>query len=448
MTSAARLDPLDARLARRPISVAGAIGVFALSGLLVLMLLGVSTVIVLGRLGTQEAIRDAKTNTGTVTRAVVWPNLSDDLVTGDPAAVDRLDDLLKRTVLSDKIIRAKIWTPDGLVVYSDQRELIGQLVAVDDEMVVAYNERRTVAGVSDLDKSENEYERGLGRILEVYSPVRTPSGDVLLFELCFKYSSILDNGRMVLKQILPLLLGALLALQALQVPLAWRLARRLRDGHLERERLLARAVESSEAERRRIAADLHDGIVQDMVGLSLGLKAAADAASRSPAPDPAAVALLGNAAAGARRGVRQLRSLLVDLYPPSLHSAGLQSALSDLLAPFGARGVEARLECTEVEAGPAAEALVYRVAQESLRNVLAHSDAHRVLVQVAQRNGHVELVVRDDGIGFDPGTAADAAGNGHFGLRLLGDLAREAGGTLEVSSAPGHGTLVRLEAPR
>src|SRR5205085_10858574 len=91
---------------------------------------------------------------------------------------------------------------------------------------------------------------------------------------------------------------------------------------------------------------------------------------------------------------------------------------------------------------PETEALLFRAAKESLRNVRAHADANRIDVSVVQTNGRVMLEVVDDGRGFDP----DAASEGHFGLRILADLARGADATFDVDSAPGRGTKVRLDA--
>jgi signal transduction histidine kinase len=158
--------------------------------------------------------------------------------------------------------------------------------------------------------------------------------------------------------------------------------------------------------------------------------------------------VLRDAAAGTRGTVRELRSLLVDLYPPSLHREGLRTALADLLAPLADRGISATLSAPDqLRIGPATEALLYRVTRESLRNVVAHAGARRVDVRLATVNGHLELRVEDDGVGFVP-PSPSAAPNGHLGIRLLGDLAREAGGSLEIDSAPGAGTRVVLAVPR
>jgi signal transduction histidine kinase len=221
------------------------------------------------------------------------------------------------------------------------------------------------------------------------------------------------------------------------VPLAWSRARGLQRGHRERERLLERAIEASDAERRRIAADLHDGVVQNLAGVSYSLAAAATSAP------PKLSSTLEEAAAETRQGIRELRSLLVEIYPPELHRQGLEAALRDLVAPCAARGIVPRLEISrEDDLPPAVAALFFRTAQEALRNVVKHASARRVDVEVRRDDTGATLLIQDDGAGFDPMAGQDGA---HFGLRVLRDLAREAGGDLEIDSAPGRGTKIRLE---
>jgi signal transduction histidine kinase len=235
------------------------------------------------------------------------------------------------------------------------------------------------------------------------------------------------------------MLGALVLLALIQLPLAWRLATRIRKGQEEQQRLLKHALEASELERRRIAHDLHDGVVQDLAAVSYSLAAAAESA---PAPVDAE---LRDAAAETRRGIRQLRTLLLEMYPPELHRAGLAAALADLLTASQARGIETSLDADlDAELERETEALLYRVAQEALRNVIEHAAADRVGITVARDDGRIRLLVEDDGRGFDP---VDASGNGHFGLRMLADLVRDAGGVLEVDSAPGSGSRVSVEVP-
>src|SRR5207253_2641386 len=112
--------------------------------------------------------------------------------------------------------------------------------------------------------------------------------------------------------------------------------------------------------------------------------------------------------------------LLVEIYPPELHRAGLEAALGDLLAASEARGLATTLDVDpEFRLDRDTEALFFRVTQEALRNVIKHAGASRVSVKVARANGRARLLVEDDGRGFDPG---QPDGGGHFGLRMLRDL--------------------------
>jgi signal transduction histidine kinase len=271
--------------------------------------------------------------------------------------------------------------------------------------------------------------------------MRSPTGGRLLFETYDSYSSIAASGRQLWLAFLPAILVTLALLWLVQLPLAWRGARRLREGQAERENLLLHALESSELERRRIARDLHDGAVQDLAGVSFSLTAAADAPNGSDADTKA---VLREAAAGTRRTIRELRTLLVDIYPPDLHRTGLEAALRDLVAPLAPREIAATVDVPPgLSLPPATEILLYRCAQEALRNVAAHSQARNVEVRVELDAELARLIVTDDGRGFAGGVE-----EGHMGLTLLADLAREAGGRLEIESMPGEGTRVCVEAPR
>ena len=140
--------------------------------------------------------------------------------------------------------------------------------------------------------------------------------------------------------------------------------------------------------------------------------------------------------------------MLVELHPPDLHRAGLQAALSDLLARAEASGVET--DCS-IDAGEGlsdeAEEVLFRAAREAIQNVLKHAGASHLEVRVERRNGTALLAVADDGGGFDPERAGQEADDGHLGLRMVADAVAEAGGRFEVDSAAGRGTRVRVEVP-
>lgn len=428
-------------------SVAGAVARFALAGLIAFAVVGVVSFLILRDVGTGEALKNARALTQFVGRGIVEPNLTEGLVRGRPAAVARFDRVVRERVLRDPIVRVKLWTRAGRVVYSDDKTLVGQRFKLGADEVASLRNGTVDSGVSDLSLPENRSERGLGKLLEVYLPVRTPAGRPLLFEAYQHFSSISSSARDVWLAFLPALIAALLVLYLVQLPLAASLARRLRRGSREREELLRRAVDASADERRRIAGQLHDGVVQDLAGLSFGLAAAAERTAAAEQEDAAAE--LRGGAEQARQSVRALRSLLVEIYPPSLRQAGLASALSDLVAPVTARGVATQVEVPdELDLEPEDEALLFRVAQETVRNTVAHARAHRLAVTVSRDTDRTALTVADDGCGFDPTQAGAGTGEGHFGLALLRDLAQERGAELSVDSAPGAGTRVTIEVPR
>jgi two-component system, NarL family, sensor kinase len=299
------------------------------------------------------------------------------------------------------------------------------------------------AEVSDLSKPENRFERRFNKLLEVYLGIPGPGGRPLLYEEYLRYSSVAASGNRLWSSFGPALIATLILLELAQIPLAWSLARRLRRRQEEREILLRRAIEASDIERRRIARDLHDGVVQNLVGVSYTLSAAA-----ATAMEPQAATEVERAAAETRESIRELRTLLVDIYPPTLQRAGLTGAIADLVTPLNARGIATQIDLQpDLDLSDDQEPILYRVAQEALRNVTKHADASAVMIRAARDDGVVFLSVKDDGRGFDPQTSRDAESERHFGLRFLEDLAREADGRLIVKSSPGTGTYVRVEVP-
>lgn len=280
------------RAAGRGNPVRDALVRYVASALLAVVLVSLLGVWLFRRAGEAEAIRDAKDQTRIAAEGSVEPAVTDRLVRGDPKALAAVDRVVQERVLSDplqrsSIARVKIWDSSGRIVYSDEPRLIGARYAMSAEDLAAFREQRVSAEVSDLSKPENRFERRFGRLLEVYLPIHTPSGAALRYETYYRSSFISARARRISRQFAPVMLGALALLVLIQLPLAWRLARRVQSGQDEREQLLRRAVEASDAERRRIARDLHDGVVQDLAAVSYSLTAAADGAPQ-PYGDPAA----------------------------------------------------------------------------------------------------------------------------------------------------------------
>lgn len=206
---------------------------------------------------------------------------------------------------------------------------------------------------------------------------------------------------------------------------------------VEQQRL-RESMASAEQERRRWARELHDETLQGLAGLHVLLSSAlrrGDAAQLEEAVR----------ASGEQIGteIEKLRMLITELRPAALDELGLQPALENLASRVAAvEGLEVE---TEVALGPEGarlapdtETAVYRLAQEALTNVVKHARAHRVAIELSARDGGVEVIVRDDGQGFDP----DAPREG-FGLTGMRERVGLCDGTLEIESAPGAGTTVR-----
>jgi signal transduction histidine kinase len=432
---------------RRRTDVAVPLARFALAGLIAVVVVGAIAVFLQRSAARDDAIQDAKTLAKLAGNGIVAPAATQHLLDGDPRSIAEVDALVRSKILTKDggIVRVKLWDADGRIVYSDLHSLIKRRFELPEDERDALKTGETEAELTNLRRDENRFDGLHGKLLEVYLPIRATTGQPLLFELYQKQQSVTDTAEKTFLAFAPALIGALLLLQLLQLPLAYRMARSLHDNRQEREALLLRALAASDTERRRIAGDLHDGVVQDLAGTSYALAAAADRID-GQAPDVSDA--LRDGARQTRRSIRQLRSLLVDIYPPDLHRAGLAAALSDLVAPLESRGVQARVDLPPgLRLEPDAEALMFRTAQEALRNVMAHSDANHVDVSVILENSHAGLTIADDGRGFSPEAAEAAREDGHLGLRVLADMAQDAGGRLDIDSEPGRGTRVSLEVP-
>jgi two-component system NarL family sensor kinase len=394
------------------------------------------------RAARSEAVADARITTDVLARSVAEPAMPKGLVDGDPGAIDRFDrEVLDRLMVGD-VQRIKIWRSDGTIVYSDATQLIGKRFPLDDEQVQVLHTGATEGGLSDLRRRENEFEDEEDGLLEVYTRIESPEGRPLLFEAYYSVQTVKERSVEVLTPFRRITAGALLALLLLGVPLLGVLTLRLTRASRARERLMRRAVESSEVERRRIARDLHDGVVQELAGTSFALSGTAREASISP---ELREELMGSSRA-LRNSLRQLRSLLVEIHPPGLNAAGLGAALEDLTSSAVSAGISTSVSVNGVDGSPDhVVTLVWRVAQEAIRNAVRHAHASELTVEVRGDERQVRLTVRDDGVGFDP--AAQSSGRS-YGLRGLQSLVEDGGGRVQVESGPGAGTTVRMAVDR
>jgi two-component system sensor histidine kinase UhpB len=196
---------------------------------------------------------------------------------------------------------------------------------------------------------------------------------------------------------------------------------RLEDERRESGR---RVLAAQEEVRGRIARELHDEVGQVLTGVMLGLE------------DP-------DARESVRRSLDDVRRIAGELRPQTLDELGLQSALRSLCTTIaGTPGlhIERRLELGDAKLTPEVELVIYRVAQESLTNVMRHAGATKALMSLQQLDGALRLIVRDDGRGVED----EDDGAGLAGMR---ERALHIGGRLDIRSAPGGGTEVVLDVP-
>jgi signal transduction histidine kinase len=437
----------------RPISVSREVFLFVVGCAVVAVTIGGLSFWQVNQAATAEAINNAETVTQIDAHGIVQPLLTPPLLAGSPDAIRALDTAVTGGVLGNRVVRVKIWTAAGTIVYSDKHALIGETFVLGSEESEALESATTHSEVSDLSRPENRFERSFGSLVEVYLPVKATNGTELLFETYQLGTALQADQARVWNGIFPALIAGFGLLFALLVPLSWRLARRLQRTSQDRAVLLQRAIDSSETERWRIAGDLHDGPVQNLTAVSLTLGSAAMRLSNPERAQPSQeelVAVMQTASEESRTAIRELRTMIMEIAPPDLDRGGLGAALERLATVAREHGLRVVVDVdARARALPMDDtALIYRTAQESMRNVMKHAHASKLLVRLSPTPGGVTLEVIDDGNGFSPDELRRRRQDGHVGLTLLEERVAEGGATLGIQSAPGQGTTVRLRIAR
>ena len=224
---------------------------------------------------------------------------------------------------------------------------------------------------------------------------------------------------------------------------------RLEGVRHDRDRLLSGTIQMIEAQRTRLAAELHDGPIQALATVCLRLDRLGSRLEAGHLADTAELA------EGAREAladeIGSLRRLMSELRPPALDEGGLHGALRDYCAGFVRRtsidcAVEVDGDATSLAAET--ETTLYRIGQEALANVARHARASRVTVRLSVgTDGTAVLVVEDDGVGFDVSLRRDFIRDDHFGLAGMAERLEMIGGTLSMDSVPGGGTTITGTVP-
>lgn len=225
-----------------------------------------------------------------------------------------------------------------------------------------------------------------------------------------------------------------------------RLLEDLRREQARRASVAAALVHAQEEERSRIAEDLHDGPVQELVGLGLILDALAEELRSAGAPGIEAATRASGAARGA---VGALREAIFDLHPMSLQELGFAAAVRVVLQRAEGRGLRTSmdgLDAADALSGPA-RTVAFRIVQEAVANAVRHSGAARLTVSAGEDEDGLWVEVADDGRGFQTDETPTRVEEGHLGLAAMRARARLAGADITVGSEPGRGTAVRLRFP-
>jgi signal transduction histidine kinase len=219
-----------------------------------------------------------------------------------------------------------------------------------------------------------------------------------------------------------------------------RLVDALRAKVTEVEGMHRRLVSAGEQERAELARELHDGVIQDLIGLRYRLDSLQEGTDSGQAGDKDRA--LDEIYAQTGILVGELRRLCSGLRPPALDQLGLAAALRTLAREVTARGLPVEICLDDIVLPEEASIGLYRIAQEALSNAWRHAGATQACLKLARTGDRVEMVVADNGNGFDP-TAARKA-DGRFGLIGMSERAEALGGRLQIESKPGAGTRVTV----
>src|SRR4051794_1757499 len=384
--------------------------------------------------------------------------------------VASLDTLLGDTAFGEKIVALKIWRPDGVVVYSPDRSLIGQQFDVDEDLQQALD-GTVVADISNLSNEENidERARGFDRLLEMYIPVRgTGTGPgvdrivgaaefyqvpteidqevrdaqlqswlavaggvaivyLFLFGIVRQGSNTIDRQRVALQE------------QVTELQVLLDQNEQLGD----RVRLAAeRNTTLSERQLRRISSDLHDGPGQMLALAALRLDEVERATSDSSGAQATA-----DVKSALNDALRDMRSIAAGLRLPELRSMSTADAIRRAVDDHQRRtGVAVALAVGHIgaEAPLPTKIALFRATQELLSNATRHGQGQDVAVRIDGDTSEIRLSVADSGPGFD---SSRVGAEGHLGLAGIREQAELLGGGFEIGGREGGGARVTVRWP-
>ena len=420
-----------------------AVNRFVVLSFATLMILGVATVLISRHIAREESLRDARTRSEAIARSIAAPLVNAAVRDQDPEAMQDLGFAMLNRIRFGSVSHIVLWDSEGRVLWAEDPQVVGERFALPPELREVAEGGGTVleqAGRREPHPGRDENEDDL---LEIYVSAVDADGEPFLFEAYLPPHRIDQDFRAVLLALLPMSLLMLLLLQLATLPLAVSLARRIDRANAHRSSILKRSVESWHEERRQLAQELHDGVVQDLAGMSYALSGVIGQLPEGDTAEPARASgrVMNEILV---RSITALRAIIVDLAPAEIEGPAVAAVLTSLCRHTSALGLDVTLTVDpDLDVGQTAGGLIYRVVREGLRNVGRHAGATAVLVVVGRRGDLVEIIVSDDGQGLSSAPVE----TGHVGLRLLGQMVQDLGGTLTLSSDPQGGASLRVMVP-
>ncbi|MAT98400.1 MAG: histidine kinase [Anaerolineaceae bacterium] len=383
--------------------------------------------------------------------------------------VDALERLLTDTSLGTQIVSFKVWSPDGVVLYATNPELIGQQFPIEDGLAAAFN-GEVVTEVSDLDKPEQALEREQwGTLIETYAPSRDAGSDTIIAVSEFYQTSdgLEAEIRAAQNRSWLVVAAVMIAIYLLLAGIVGRASNTIVSQQNELQenvtqlnellqqnevlngrvrRAAARTTALNERHLRRISADLHDGPAQDLALALLRIESLSEALEDEKpevSKDFRTIQLATESA------MEELRTISAGLRLPEIAPISLTETIRRAVHDFEKKtGCNVTLTLGQLpdQAPLPVKITAYRVLKESLANSFRHAEGNGLAVNVYTTHEREELTVEisDSGPGFDVQATAVYERLGLVGMRERVELL---GGQFELHSAVGHGTTIRAILP-
>ncbi|MFF5790563.1 sensor histidine kinase [Paeniglutamicibacter sp. NPDC012692] len=403
---------------------------FLLTGLVVLLTVSIPATFWVRSVAQNVAMQQVLELTQRLADYAIGADLGTKLAAGDMSAVEQINARMTPWMSDEMILRIKVWDSTGTILYSDVGELIGASFPLETWAEELLAGGPGVISLGPQEEGENIYEAGTEDLVEVYVLSGAGTDTPLLFEMYFHAAVVRVPEHEMLLGMIPVFLVALGVLQAAQLIPGIALAKRVQRYQRARRALLQQAIEAGEQERARLARDLHDDIIQDLAGLAYIL----DPSPSTNGSDAPSAILQGS--------IRKLREVTSELYSTPVSAAELPAALSVLVERTRSKGIRTRVDISEpVDLESRQATMLYRVGREALVNIMKHSEAKNVHLNLKPHGGLWTLRITDDGQGFD---VLDGSRESHFGLRMMSDAAELVGARLELVSTTDGGTSMAV----